>query len=247
MPIMPGETLTPDGGAIFSTVGTNATSHDGRYVVLDLTRNGVIETEDGKSSVESREFCPILDTQTGCVARDDTGAVCGGAWDEKEAVWHSQLDSGKAESQPMATLEKPTAKAVWAQFSQAKSTDIKPYLRAVLGIENLRACDPANAGNASDYAKIRAALGHSARIVIDRSASSSMPTNVDAEPTWTVTVARSWLYERPSVGSNRHGYLIRGDQVAVTQQGNPDWAKIRYVHDGHPPLEAWLKRQDITR
>lgn len=247
LPIIPDETLTADGGVIFSIVDASARSHDGRYVVLDLTRNGVTETEDGKPSVESREFCPILDTQTGCVARDDTGAVCGGAWDDKDAVWHSQLDSGKKESQPMTTLEKPTAKAVWAQFSQEKSTDIKPFLRVALGIENLRACDPPNAENASDYAKIQAALGHSAHIVTDGSASSSMPTNVDAEPTWTVTVDRSWLYERPSVGSNRHGYLIRGDHVAVIQQEKPDWVKIRYVHDGHPPIEAWLKRQDITR
>jgi hypothetical protein len=247
LPVMPDETLTADGGVIFSAVDASARSHDGRYVVLDLTRNGVTETEDGKPSVESRQFCPILDTQTGCIARDDTGAVCGGAWDDKDAVWHSQLDSGKNESQPVMTLEKPTAKAVWAQFSQAKSTDIKPFLRVALGIENLRSCDPPNAENAGDYAKIQAALGHSAHIVMDRSVSSSLPTNVDAKPTWTVTVDRSWLYERPSVGSNRHGYLIRGDHVAVIQQENPDWVKIRYVHDGHPPIEAWLMRHDVTR
>lgn len=248
LPVMPDETLTADGGVIFSTVDASARSHDGRYVVLDLTRNGVTETEDGKPSVESREFCPILDTQTGCIARDDTGAVCGGSWDDKDAVWHSQLDSGEKESQSMATLEKPTAKVVWAQFSQAKSTDIKPFLRVALGIENLRACDPPNAENASDYAKIQAALGHSARIVIDRpAAGSSMPAGVDAAPTWTVSVDRSWLYERPSVGSTRHGYLIRGDHVAVIGQEKPDWVKVRYINAGNPPIEAWLKRQDIVR
>ncbi|WP_162877995.1 SH3 domain-containing protein [Trinickia diaoshuihuensis] len=80
-----------------------------------------------------------------------------------------------------------------------------------------------------------------------KSAGDSTPTNIDAESTWTVTVDRSWLYERPSVGSNRHGYLIHGDHVAVIEQENPDWVKIRYVHDGHAPIEAWLKRQDITR
>ena len=247
LPIIPDDTLTAEGGVIFSTVEASARSRDGRYVVLDLTRNGVTETEDGKRSVESREFCPILDTQTGCVARDDIGAVCGGGWDDNDAVWHSQRDSGAKESQPMTTVEKPTAKAVWAQVSKSKSTDIKPFLRVVLGIENLRACDPPNAGNASDYAKIQTALGHSNHIVMDRWASSSMLSNVDAEPTWTVTVDRTWLYERPTVGSNRHGYLIRGDHVVVMQQEKPDWVEIRYVRDGHPPIEAWLKRQDITR
>lgn len=91
---MPDETLTADGGVIFSTVDASARSHDGRYVVLDLTRNGVTETEDGKPFVESREFCPILDTQTGCVARDDTGVVCGGSWDDKRAFSLVNMPAG---------------------------------------------------------------------------------------------------------------------------------------------------------
>ena len=246
LPIMPDETLGADGGVIFSTVGANARSRDGRYVVLDVARNGVTETEDGKPSVESRAFCPILDTRTGCVARDDTGAVCAGAWDDKNAVWHSQLDSGKNESLSMTTLEKPTAKAVWTQFSQAKSSDIKPFLRVALGFENLLACDPPNAENAGYYAKIRAVLGPAADAASDRSAGGSMPANVDASPTWTVKVDRSWLYERPSVGSNRRGYLIRGDHVAVIGEQKPDWVKVRYARAGNPPIEAWLKREDLS-
>ena len=94
LPIIPDETLTTDGGVIFSTVDASARSHDGRYVVLDLTRNGVTETEDGKPSVGSREFCPILDTQTGCVARDDTGVVCGGSWDDNRAFSLVNMPAG---------------------------------------------------------------------------------------------------------------------------------------------------------
>ena len=85
LPIIPDEPLTAEGGVIFSTVGATARSHDGRYVVLGITRNGVTETEDGKHTVVSREYCPILDTQTGCVARDYPGAVCGGTWGDQDA------------------------------------------------------------------------------------------------------------------------------------------------------------------
>ena len=246
LPIMPDETLGADGSVIFSTVGANARSRDGRYVVLDVTRNGVTETEDSKPSVESRAFCPILDTRTGCVARDDTGAVCAGAWDDKNAVWHSQLDSGKTVSQSMTTLEKPTAKAVWTQFGQARSPDIKPFLRVALGFENLLACDPPNAENAGYYAQIRTALGPGAHAASDRSAGGSVPADVGASPTWTVKADRSWLYGRPSVGSNRHGYLIRGDHVAVIGEQKPDWVKVRYARSGNPPIEAWLKREDVS-
>lgn len=247
LPIIPDEPLTADGGVIFSTVGAAARSHDGRYVVLDITRNGVTETEDGKPTVASREYCPILDTQTGCVARDYTGAVCGGAWDDQEAVWHSQLDSGKRDSESMATLEKPTARVVWTQFSQAKTTDIKPFLRVALGIENLRACDPPSAENAGYYAQIQAALGDSSRVMSSSVPAGAIPADLTSPPVWTVKVDRSWLYERPSVGSNRHGYLIRGDHVAVIGEEKPDWVRIRYIRAGKAPLEAWLKRQDLAR
>lgn len=249
LPIIPDETLTAEGGVIFSIVGDKARSHDGRYVVLDLTRNGVTETEDGKPTVASREFCPILDTETGCVARDYTGAVCGGAWDEKDAVWHSQLDSGKTDSESMKTLEKPTARAVWTQFSQAKATNIKPFLRVALGLDNLRVCDPPSAENAGYYTQIRAALGDTTQATSNPapSAASTRPADAGAPPTWTVQVDRAWLYEQPSVGSNRHGYLIRGDRVAVIGAQKPDWVRIRYVRAGKAPVEAWLERQNLAR
>lgn len=246
LPIIPDEPLTAEGGIIFSTAGSNARSHDGRYFVLDLTRNGMTETEDGKPTVASREFCPILDTQTGCVARDYTGAVCGGKWDEKDAIWRSRLDSGKADSQSMTTLDKLTAQAVWTQFSKSNSTDIKPFVRVALGIENLRACDPPGAESAAYYAEIKTALGAAANAESAPATGGATPANADEPPTWTVQVDRAWLYERPSVGSSRHGYLIRGDHVAVIGEEKPNWVRTRYTRAGKAPLEAWMKRQDIV-
>jgi len=249
LPVIPDESLTSQGGVIFSTVGAKARSHDGRYVVLDLTRNGVTETEDGKPTVASREFCPVLDTETGCVARDYTGAVCGGAWDDNDAVWHSQLDSGKTDSQSMKTLEKPTARAVWLQFSQAKAVSIKPFVRVALGLDNIRACDPPTPANAGYYAKIQAALGDSAHATTSpvHATTGNTPADAAASPTWTVQVDRAWLYEQPSVGSNRRGYLIRGDHVVMIGEQKPDWVRIRYIRAGKTPLDAWLERRDITR
>ncbi len=248
LPIIPDEPLTAAGGVIFSTVPTHARSSDGRYVVLDLTRNGITDSEDGKSVVASREFCPILDTQTGCVARDYSGAVCGGAWDDKAPVWRSQLDSGETDLQSMKALEKPTAQAVWTQFSQAKAANIKPFVRVALGIDNLRACDPPSAENAGYYAQIQTALGNPAHVANHPTQASAgrPPSNPPGAPsTWTVQVDRAWLYEQPSVGSNRHGYLIRGDHVAVIGEQTPDWARIRYIRPGKAPLEAWMEQRDI--
>lgn len=246
LPIVPDETLTEEGGVIFSTIGDSARSHDGRYVVLDLTRNGLTETEDGKPMVASREFCPILDTQTGCVARDYTGAVCRGAWDDKDAVWHSHPDSGGTDSQSMNTLQKPTAHAVWTQFSQAKAKSIQPYLRVALGLQNVRACDPPSQRNAGDYARIETALGGSAHSSA-RASVSAASAKSDMPPEWTVQVDRAWLYAQPSVGSDRRGYLIRGDRVAVIGEQAPNWVRIRYLRAGKAPLEAWLERQSIAR
>jgi hypothetical protein len=147
----------------------------------------------------------------------------------------------------MAALKKPTARVVWTQFSQAKTADIKPFLRVALGIENLRACDPPSAENAGYYARIQAVLGDSSRVTSNSAPADAAPADLTSVAIWTVKVDRSWLYERPSVGSNRHGYLIRGDHVAVIGEEKPDWVRIRYIRAGKAPLEAWLKRQDIAR
>jgi len=93
----------------------------------------------------------------------------------------------------MATLEKPTARSVWTQFIQAKTTDIKPFLRVALGIENLRACDPPTAENAGYYAQIQRALGDSAGAASGSAPAGVMPADLTSAPVCTVKVDRSWL------------------------------------------------------
>ena len=251
LPLIPDELLTGDGGVIFSTVGSHALSPGGRYLVLDLTRNGITENEAGKSVAASREFCPILDTANGCVSRDYTGAVCAGAWDDKGEIWRSQLDSGRTDAQSMNTLEKPTAKAVWTRYVRAKSADIKPFLCVALGLSNVNVCDPPDAENASYYAHIEDALHGKAFTATG----TLPPADVGASPSpdasnlpeWTVQSDRAWLYERPSLGSIRHGYLIRGDPVTVLGEQDTGWMRILYARAGKPPIEAWMQKQDITR
>ncbi len=252
LPLIPDERLTGDGGVIFSTVGSRALSPGGRYLVLDLTRNGMTENEAGKFVAASREFCPILDTATGCVSRDYTGAVCAGAWDNKGEIWRSQLDSGRADAQSMNTLEKPTAKAVWTQYGSAKSADISPFLRTALGLSNIKACDPPNAENAGYYAQIKDAPGNenaSPKVSALPPVDVPSPTSPESSnlPGRTVQSERAWLYERPSVGSIRHGYLIRGDRVTVIGEQDNGWIRISYARVGKSPIEAWMQKQDIAR
>jgi hypothetical protein len=101
--------LTAAGGVVFSEPREEAVSPDGRYI--DLTRSGVLDRGDGQPTVTGRQYCPILDTETGCVTRDETGDICGGKWDAQQSAWLDTVGTGEA--QPMSTLEKPTAKAIW--------------------------------------------------------------------------------------------------------------------------------------
>jgi hypothetical protein len=155
--------LTADGGIVFSAPRDEAASADGRYVVIDLTRSGVLETGDGKPTVTGRQYCPIVDTGTGCVVRDETGDICGGKWDAKRSAWLDVVGTGEA--QAMSAFRKPTAEAIWAQYSRARADGIKGYLDVVDGLGNLKACDPPNAGNARYYAEIEGALGPATRTV----------------------------------------------------------------------------------
>jgi hypothetical protein len=248
IPLLSDEALTQDGGVIFSTPGARALSPGGRYLVLDVIRNGTVEADNQKPQIESRQFCPILDTQTGCVTRNDTGAICGGHWDVKQEIWQSVLDSSGPDSQSMTSVAKPTARDVWTQYSNARSQDISPFLRTALGLDNLKACDPPNAANARYYAEIEAQPGvHAATVppLPPRSAPADSSQYQNA-PAWTVRVDQASLYERPSVGSIRHGYLIRGDHVAVLVTEGTDWTRIRFSRAGKPPLDAWLKTTEIA-
>lgn len=95
--------------------------------------------------------------------------------------------------------------------------------------------------------------GHRAETVSTQKATLyTAPDDAHASPSpeapiWTVRADRTWLYERPSVGSVRHGYLIHGDQVTVIDTQNSDWARVRYARPGKTPIEAWLQKQDIAR
>ncbi|WGS49127.1 SH3 domain-containing protein [Paraburkholderia sp. D15] len=246
LPLLEDEMLGNNGGVIFSMVGDRALSPSGNYLALDLTRNGMTQDEAGKSATASREFCPILDTENGCVSRDYSGAVCGGAWDSKNDVWRSQLDSGRPDMQSMSTLEMPTAKAVWSRYIHSGSADIKPFLRVALGLSNVKACDPPSAENATYYAQIENALGEekttnrTVDLPRNKAQSSSM---LDLSDLRVRTVRRNhaWLYERPSVGSVRHGYLVKGDKVIVIGEQHTEWIKVRYEREDKSRVEAWMQ------
>jgi hypothetical protein len=249
IPILRDESLTADGGIVFSPPVERSLSSDGRYIVLNWTRNGVTSDEAGRSTVESRQFCPVLDTTTGCVFRNESGDVCGGTWDAKSDAWHDTLGSGEAQS--VERMARPRAENVWAQYSGAPGGDIKDYLGTALGLDNLKACDPLNAANARYYAKIEAVLGQMAQrknspVPPDDGAS---PRNLspDEQQIGIVNAERAWIYAQPSVGSSHRGYLIRGDHVTVIGKADSGWLNVRYVRTNKPPIEAWLQGEYVSR
>ncbi|MBI0330803.1 hypothetical protein [Burkholderia plantarii] len=242
--IVPDEALTTDGGVIFSLPIKHAISADGRYIALNLTRNGVLDAdESGKSTTTSRQSCPILDTATGCVVRDDSGDICGGEWDPTGNGWHDVLGSGK--SKLVSDISKPTAKDVWTRFSGSQNHDIKSFIDVALGLDNLKACDPPSATNQRYYSQIEAALSRTDNPTPSDKTTQQQPP-VDGSQPATVKSERAQLFAQPSVGSVHHGYLIRGDHVTIIGTGNGGWLHIRYERAGKPPIEAWLQSADVT-
>lgn len=246
IPILSDERLTSLGGIVFSPSDRGALSPDGQYLALDLTRNGTATSADGTSDVESREFCPVLDTRTGCVVRDDTGAICGGSWDSKGAVWHGTLDSAGPVAESIDKIKKPTAKDVWTQYANSPVKNMPTFLQAALGLDNLKACDPPNNANQHYYAQIEAALGRAGGSPPSDKTTQQTPSLDGGQPA-AVKSERAQLFAQPSVGSIHRGYLIRGDRVAIIGTGNDGWLQIRYEHAGKPPIEAWLQSADVVR
>ncbi|MDR6503407.1 hypothetical protein J2785_006600 [Burkholderia ambifaria] len=156
------ETLTSSGGVIFGNSYPIEVSLTGKYVVIDVLRVGIVNPgSHGKPVVQSRQYCPVLETRTGCILSNQTGELCGGAWGKQGDRWTVH---GLAEdtNTPMLRYQFEDANTLWKEYENAKSKPFRISIREAisenLGIVNLVACDPPKVGNIKSYHNISSEL-----------------------------------------------------------------------------------------
>ncbi|WP_155630530.1 hypothetical protein [Burkholderia territorii] len=152
------ERLTPSGGLIFDDTYPPAISPTGNYVAIIISRVGVVEPgRNEKSIVQAKQYCPVLDTRTGCILSNQNGVLCAGEWERHSDRWIVRgLDDNV--SAPMLEYQFEDANALWKEYSSARSASygysIREAISENLGIENIMACDPPNNNNAESYKRI---------------------------------------------------------------------------------------------
>ncbi|WP_431823256.1 hypothetical protein [Burkholderia sp. F1] len=149
------ETLTTAGGAIFGDSYPPQLSPTGKYAVIDVLRVGVVDPgPSGKPEVQTRQYCPVMETRTGCILSNQTGELCGGEWDRRSDRWTVRgLDEDA--NAPMLRYQFDDANTLWKEYVSAGDKPFRISIREAvsssLGVVNLMACDPPRARNITTY------------------------------------------------------------------------------------------------
>lgn len=241
------EQLTKVGGVIFEALDRSNVSPTGRYLVMYVVRQGLLDVAGEKSRIEGREYCPVMETATGCIVTMQTGEVCGGGWASKQDAWLDLNEDRTAEMTKRSTLD---ANSVWHEFSRARvKLQLRDVIASNLGVANVMACDPPKLDNQKSYLALAEQLrrenaGSEASIVELKVAVASRVSTVSGQ-TFTVCTEKAWLYDSPSPDSKTKMYVVRGDQVASLNVIQGEWVEIDFKRANGHILHKWIRKSSI--
>jgi hypothetical protein len=241
--LFPDEQLTHNGGIVFEGFDRSDVSPSGHFAVVQLVRQGTLDVPGEKSRIEGREYCPIVDTRTGCIVSLQTGEICGGQW----ATSHDSWIEGNVDRTP-DLLKKTTmsAASIWHLFSH-RTVDIKMHdlLMQNLGISNVIACDPLSSQNAKFYQSIASQLHADHRLIEENYIERSLRNINNGDKKFLVRPKKSPLYDFPSVAGKTGMYLIQGDVVSEIEHGSSGWIRIKYIEKSGKILLKWMRASDL--
>jgi hypothetical protein len=245
------EHFTSTGGVIFSPPEYWKISPSGKFAVLVILRAGLLGDPQDKK-VTSRQYCPVLNTTSGCLESVQSGEICAGEWDKKRDIWSVIGENENSTSIMLGTqFGNKSATEVWDDFSNKKllltNINLQERLEDNLGVTNLMACDPIQNKNRAIYQLIADQLHEEgdradATYIMKRLDSSH---NEGTEKKWQVAVDKSWLYGSANVSSRTSMYLIRGDLVRVTSSHEGDWLLVEYEKSDGSRLIKWMRSKDL--
>lgn len=158
------EKLTHTGGVIFSGAHDVAVSPSGKFAIVPIVRVGRLWLSRSNHKIVSRQYCPVIDTQSGCVISNQTGSICGGRWGEGSDVWLVGDGSDVVnDTDAMLHHTYPRVKEIWDKFLIAREKNNNQKLTEIIvdyfGIQNIMACEPLNEENSDTYRYISNQFG----------------------------------------------------------------------------------------
>jgi len=253
MRLFPDEHFTSIGGVIFCPPEYWRISPSGKFVVLVILRAGLLgDPQDNK--VTSRQYCPVLNTISGCLESIQTGELCAGEWDKTRDNWIVIGEGDDATSIMLGTqFGSKSATEAWSEFSKKKvsfaNIKLKERLQDDLGVKNLMACDPIRDKNRAIYKLIADQLqeeGDSADSTYIMEKLNSSNYNEDAKRKSQVAVDKAWLYGSANVSSRTSMYLIRGDLVQIMRSNGNGWLFVEYKKSDGSDLRKWMQSKYLS-
>lgn len=252
--LLPMESLTSEEGIVYENDFPPRISPTGRYVALDVIRVLMVSSAPGdKPTAQSRQYCPVLDTQTGCIVSMQTGELCGGDWSEGHDSWVVDSKNQDDVDGAMLNYDFDSANVLWQAYLVASKSSarysIKSALRDNLGVANMMACEPPSAVNRSAYAQIAGQLKREA----DRNDAKYMEVNLaqtaqgkETVPTSKIVVDKAPLYDQPDDTFKTRMYLVKGDEVVLLDTSKSNWILVRYVEKDGDSILKWLKAGSVN-
>ncbi len=158
------EKLTHAGGVIFSGAHDVVVSPSGKFAFVPIIRVGRLWLGRSNYKIVSRQYCPVIDSRSGCIVSNQTGSICGGRWGKGEDVWLVGDDSDVV-GDTGAMLRRTSAKVkeIWEKFLSAKEKNKSAKLSEIIaddfGVQNILACEPLDQENSDAYRYISNQLG----------------------------------------------------------------------------------------
>ena len=245
--LFPDEKLTRNGGIVFENFDQRGVSPSGRYVVLPLVRQGILEIAGRKPHIEGREYCPTIETTTGCILSMPTGEIRGGEWSPKEDKW---LVGNIDRTNEMTEKTIPSADDLWRNFSNSTvRLNLRDVIVSSMGVSNMVACDPPSDTNRHSYLAIARQLEDKKMVseaIYIKSKFSAHAEEPGANGTrLMVNQNRAWLYDSPSLKAKTKMYLIRGDFVTVVNRSQTGWLEVDYLKSNGQVVRKWINETSV--
>ncbi|TKC88042.1 hypothetical protein FAZ69_17485 [Trinickia terrae] len=251
--LFPAETQADGGVVIFEDSYSPQISPTGKYAVLDILKAGIVDPgPSGKPEVQSRQYCPVLETKTGCVISNQSGEICGGQWQVHGDRWIVPGGAGDTDL-VMLKYQFKDANTLWKEYVAARGKSfgysLKDALSSNLGVANLVACDSPKESNVDSYKNILMELRSKRDLddaeYIEKKLHSTTSIHGRVEER-RVVVPRAFLFDKPDLTSRTKTYLIKGDVVKLLETRDTEWAKIQYTGKNRIVIEKWISAKSLN-
>lgn len=251
--LLPMESFTSEEGIVYENDFSPQISPTGRYVALDVLRALMVSSAPGdKPTAESRQYCPVLDTQTGCIVSMQTGELCGGEWSKGRDSWVVGGEDQEDVDGAMLNYDLDSANVLWQGYLAASKSSgrysIKSALKGNLGTENMMACEPPSSVNRDAYVQIARQLRREG----DQDDAKYIESNLAQAaqdktpvPTSKIVVDKAPLYDQPNETFKTRMYLVKGDEVMLLDTNKSNWILVKYVQKNGDSILKWVKADSV--